>query len=48
MFPGTSGKCRLVVVDSSDGQVDDEVRVNTPSGVREWYINHIRYSPFED
>jgi transcription elongation factor GreB len=29
-------------------QVDDEVRVNTPSGVREWYINHIRYSPFED
>ncbi|WMC10718.1 transcription elongation factor GreB [Oceanimonas pelagia] len=29
-------------------QVDDEVQVRTPSGVKEWYVNHIRYTPFED
>jgi transcription elongation factor GreB len=28
-------------------QVDDEVTVQTPSGPREWYINTIRYNPFE-
>ncbi|SUI90859.1 transcription elongation factor GreB [Shewanella morhuae] len=29
-------------------QVDDEVVVQTPSGPKEWYINQIRYTPFED
>ena len=29
-------------------QVDDEVQVRTPSGMKEWYVNHIRYTPFED
>ncbi len=28
-------------------QVDDEVVVQTPSGPKEWYINQIRYTPFE-
>ncbi|MCS3457142.1 transcription elongation factor GreB [Aeromonas sp. BIGb0405] len=28
-------------------QVDDEVEVSTPSGLQFWYINEIRYSPFE-
>lgn len=28
-------------------QVDDEVVVRTPSGPKEWYINEIRYTPFE-
>ncbi|MFG0832895.1 transcription elongation factor GreB [Aeromonas bivalvium] len=28
-------------------QVDDEVEVNTPSGLQFWYINEIRYRPFE-
>lgn len=28
-------------------QVDDEVVVQTPSGPKEWYINDIRYTPFE-
>lgn len=28
-------------------QVDDEVKVKTPSGEKIWYINHIRYTPFE-
>ena len=27
-------------------QVDDEVRVQTPSGEKEWYINKIQYQPF--
>ncbi|GGZ03349.1 MULTISPECIES: transcription elongation factor GreB [Shewanella] len=27
-------------------QVDDEVRVQTPSGLKEWYINAIQYQPF--
>ena len=27
-------------------QVDDEVQVQTPSGVKEWYINKIQYQPF--
>ena len=29
-------------------QVDDEVVVQTPSGPKEWYINEIRYTPFEN
>ncbi|MCE9686119.1 transcription elongation factor GreB [Shewanella sp. AS16] len=29
-------------------QVDDEVVVQTPSGPREWYINLIRYRPFDE
>lgn len=29
-------------------QVDDEVVVQTPSGPKEWYINAIRYTPFEE
>ncbi|GAB1082538.1 MAG: transcription elongation factor GreB [Shewanella algae] len=28
-------------------QVDDEVQVQTPSGVKEWYINVIQYQAFE-
>lgn len=28
-------------------QVDDEVQVNTPSGIKTYYINQIRYKPFE-
>lgn len=28
-------------------QVDDDVTVQTPSGEKIWYINHIRYTPFE-
>lgn len=28
-------------------QVDDDVIVQTPSGPKEWYINAIRYTPFE-
>ncbi|MGK4474940.1 transcription elongation factor GreB [Aeromonas molluscorum] len=28
-------------------QVDDEVEVSTPSGLQFWYINEIRYGPFE-
>jgi transcription elongation factor GreB len=27
-------------------QVDDEVNVNTPSGVKLWFINKIQYQPF--
>lgn len=27
-------------------QVDDEVQVQTPSGLKEWYINKIQYQPF--
>lgn len=26
---------------------DDEVAVNTPSGVQIWFINHVRYLPFD-
>ncbi len=29
-------------------QVDDEVRVLTPSGEKEWYINKIQYQPFSE
>ena len=29
-------------------QVDDEVRVLTPSGEKEWYINKIQYKPFSE
>ena len=29
-------------------QVDDEVTVNTPSGLRHWYINAIDYQAFDD
>ncbi|MCF1430276.1 MAG: transcription elongation factor GreB, partial [Shewanella sp.] len=29
-------------------QVDDEVSVQTPSGVKYWYVNVIRYQPFDD
>ncbi|NMH65013.1 transcription elongation factor GreB [Shewanella salipaludis] len=29
-------------------QVDDEVVVQTPSGPKEWYINLIRYRPFDE
>ncbi|WP_199609869.1 transcription elongation factor GreB [Flocculibacter collagenilyticus] len=29
-------------------EIDDEVTVNTPSGVKEWYINTIQYKPFEE
>ncbi|GGE82827.1 transcription elongation factor GreB [Shewanella carassii] len=28
-------------------QVDDEVQVQTPSGIKEWYINAIQYQAFE-
>ncbi|MDF0534647.1 transcription elongation factor GreB [Shewanella sp. A32] len=28
-------------------QVDDEVRVQTPSGLKEWYVNAIQYQPFK-
>ena len=28
-------------------QVDDEVVVQTPSGPKTWYINEIRYTPFD-
>lgn len=28
-------------------EVDDDVTVKTPSGEKIWYINHIRYTPFE-
>jgi transcription elongation factor GreB len=27
-------------------QVDDDVQVKTPSGIKEWYINKIQYKPF--
>ncbi|ART82668.1 transcription elongation factor GreB [Oceanisphaera profunda] len=29
-------------------QVDDEVLVQTPSGIKEWYINKIQYQPFAE
>ncbi|MGI2258495.1 transcription elongation factor GreB [Shewanella sp. GXUN23E] len=29
-------------------QVDDEVSVQTPSGMKYWYVNAIRYQPFDD
>ncbi|PKH09097.1 transcription elongation factor GreB [Moritella sp. Urea-trap-13] len=29
-------------------QVDDEAKVNTPSGKKTWYINKIQYSPFTE
>ena len=29
-------------------QVNDEVRVLTPSGEKEWYINKIQYQPFSE
>ena len=29
-------------------QADDEVMVNTPSGQQHWYVNAIRYTPFEE
>ena len=28
-------------------QVDDEVKVHTPGGIKMWYINRIQYQPFE-
>lgn len=28
-------------------EVDDEVKVKTPSGLKIWYINQIQYKPFE-
>ncbi|MDO6763479.1 transcription elongation factor GreB [Agarivorans sp. 1_MG-2023] len=28
-------------------QVDDDVFVKTPEGTKEWWINHIRYAPFD-
>ena len=28
-------------------QVDDEVSVKTPSGIKVWYINKIQYQPFQ-
>ncbi|MRI34378.1 transcription elongation factor GreB [Endozoicomonas sp. OPT23] len=28
-------------------QVDDEVSVNTPSGIKDWFINKIQYQPFQ-
>lgn len=27
--------------------VNDEVRVKTPDGVKEWLVNKIQYQPFE-
>ena len=29
-------------------QVDDEVSVKTPSGLKLWFINQIQYQPFDD
>ena len=29
-------------------QADDEVRVMTPSGEKDWYINKIQYKPFSE
>ncbi len=29
-------------------QVDDEVKVTTPSGAKEWYVNKIQYQAFKD
>ncbi|MBD1391118.1 transcription elongation factor GreB [Neiella sp. HB171785] len=29
-------------------QIDDEVQVRTPEGVKIWYINKIQYTPFDD
>lgn len=29
-------------------QVDDDVIVQTPSGPRHWYVNHIRYQAFDE
>lgn len=29
-------------------QVDDDVLVKTPSGIKEWWINAIQYQPFEE
>ncbi len=28
--------------------VDDEVRVQTPEGLKEWFVNKIQYQPFDD
>ena len=28
-------------------QMDDEIQVKTPSGLKLWFINHIRYQPFD-
>lgn len=28
-------------------EVDDDISVETPSGVKEWFINKIQYQPFE-